>query len=145
MGFVVYPDKCNGHPDKPHSETKSKHPNFSKLNAASTAALFDFAIELSYGDPGETKRLRIEISPNTNRNHALPIGNRQVQNHPVQQKKKKLLFRVDFRELAIGKLPQKRDLWPNQPVAKGELLLYERNFCLLPTCAIKAFLTAPTR
>jgi hypothetical protein len=25
---------------------------------ASAAALFDFAIELSYGDPGETKRLR---------------------------------------------------------------------------------------
>ena len=62
------------------------------LNAASTAALFDFAIELSYGDPGETKRLRIEIKPNTNSNHALPIGNRQVQNHPVQQKKKNYFF-----------------------------------------------------
>jgi hypothetical protein len=64
----------------------SQNTQTSKLNAASTAALFDFAIELSYGDPdpGETKRLRIEISPNTNSNHALPIGNRQVQNHPVQ-------------------------------------------------------------
>ena len=38
------------------------------LNAASTAALFDFAIELSYGNPGETKRLRIESKPNTNSN-----------------------------------------------------------------------------
>jgi hypothetical protein len=38
------------------------------LIAASTAALFDFAIELSYGDPGETKRLRIEILPNANSN-----------------------------------------------------------------------------
>ena len=66
----------------------SQNTQTSKLNAASTAALFDFAIELSYGDPGETKRLRIEIKPNTNSNHALPIGNRQVQNHPVQQKKK---------------------------------------------------------
>ena len=66
----------------------SQNTQTSKLNAASTAALFDFAIELSYGDPGETRRLRIEISPKTNSNHALPIGNRQVQNHPVQQKKK---------------------------------------------------------
>jgi len=60
----------------PHSETKS-NTQTSNLNAASTAALFDFAIELSYGDPGETKRLRIETKPNTNSNHALPIGIRQ--------------------------------------------------------------------
>jgi len=46
----------------------SQNTQTSKLNAASTAALFDFAIELSYGDPGETKRLRIEILPNANSN-----------------------------------------------------------------------------
>ena len=37
----------------------SQNTQTSNLNAASTAALFDFAIELSYGDPGETKRLRV--------------------------------------------------------------------------------------
>ena len=46
----------------------SQNTQTSNLNAASTAALFDFAIELSYGDPGETKRLRFEIKPNTNSN-----------------------------------------------------------------------------
>ena len=55
----------------------SQNTQTSNLNAASTAALFDFAIELSYGDPGETKRLRIESKPNTNSNHALPIVIRQ--------------------------------------------------------------------
>ena len=85
MGFIrmaVY-----DHPDKTHSETKS-NTQTSNLNAASTAALFDFAIELSYGNPGETKRLRVITSTNSNRNYALPIGIRKVQNHPVQQKKK---------------------------------------------------------
>ena len=55
----------------------SQNAQTSNLNAASTAALFDFAIELSYGDPGERKRLRIESKPNSNSNHALPIGIRQ--------------------------------------------------------------------
>ena len=109
----------------------SQNTQTSNLNAASAAALFDFAIELSYGNPGETKRLCVIIKPNTNSNHVLPIGIRKVQNHPVQQKKKKLLFRIDFRELAIGKFAQKWrkvggyggvlqspycHLWPNQPV-----------------------------
>ena len=81
----IYPD---GHP----AALIGQNTQTSNLNAASTAALFDFAIELSYGDPGETKRLRIESKPNTNSNHALPIGNRQVQNHPVQQKTKNYFF-----------------------------------------------------
>ena len=51
----------------------------SNLNAASTAALFDFAIELSYGDPGETKRLRIETKPNTNSNPE----NKELKNDPL--------------------------------------------------------------
>ena len=46
----------------------SQNTQTSNLNAASTAALFDFAIELSYGDPGETKRLRALTKPNTNSN-----------------------------------------------------------------------------
>ena len=48
---------------KPSENTQT--PN---LNAASSAALFDFAIELSYGDPGETKRLSQRSKQNTNSN-----------------------------------------------------------------------------
>ena len=57
----------------------SQNTQTSNLNAASTAALFDFAIELSYGDPGETKRLRFEIKPNTNSNPE----NKELKNDPL--------------------------------------------------------------
>ena len=63
----IYPD---GHP----AALIGQNTQTSNLNAAAAAALIDFAIELSYGDPGETKRLRVISKPNTNSNHALPIG-----------------------------------------------------------------------
>ena len=38
------------------------------LNAARITALINFAIELSYGNPGETKRWKIDTKPESNRN-----------------------------------------------------------------------------
>jgi hypothetical protein len=55
------------YPGKSHSEIKSKHLN-PNLNRAGTAALIDPAIELSYGNPGEKKRLPLSTKPNSNSN-----------------------------------------------------------------------------
>jgi hypothetical protein len=40
----------------------------STLNRAQTAALIDNAIELSYGNPGEKKRLPLSTKPNSSSN-----------------------------------------------------------------------------
>ena len=68
----IYPD---GHP----AALIGQNTQTSNLNAASAAALIDFAIELSYGDPGETKRLRVITSTNSNTNPE----NKELKNDPL--------------------------------------------------------------
>jgi hypothetical protein len=55
------------YPGKSHGEIKSKHLNFD-LKLRPDRALVDPAIELSYGNPGEKKRLPLSTRPNSNSN-----------------------------------------------------------------------------
>jgi hypothetical protein len=61
------------YPDRSHSEIKSKHENANSKNPPGPllSALIRPAIELSYGNPGERKRLRCETKPNSNSNPAI--------------------------------------------------------------------------
>jgi hypothetical protein len=55
------------YPDKPHGEIKSKHLNFN-LKSRPNRCSIDPAIELSYGNPGEEKRLPLSTKPNSSSN-----------------------------------------------------------------------------